>query len=400
MWFALVYGGVGVFAFAAFLWRTGLALRNPGNPARWAVAFAILTAGIGFEAAVPRTYTWIDDVSGVPNLASLVVYGAIAGAVLAQVVWTGFMVAEREPDASAARRVLVPPVLVPVVLAALFTAAPVHDESHPTDFDDHYAKVPLAVAFLGVYLTVYSAALIRIIVLCRRWMGEVDRIWLRRGLRLLALGSAVALGYSVGKVIAIGAAWAGIDLRLLNTDIAPAFASLGATVMLVGYLCPSLGPWLLHTTARLRALPRLRPLWLALREVDPELAHPPDRRGTAARDRVYRRVIEIRDWLLRLRPHLSAEAVAIAERLATELAIPDRSRAAAIEAARIAAALRAHRLGLPPTGDNQSFREPSRPTLAAESAWLVEVAVQFETGPLVSATLAELDNTGDPAAPR
>lgn len=400
MWFALVYGAVGLFAFTAFLWRTGLALRNPGSPARWAVAFAILAAGIGFEAAVPRIYTWIDGVSGVPNLASLVVYGAIAGAVLAQVVWTGYMVADREPHAGMARRVLVLPVLVPVVLAALFAAAPVHDESHPTDFDHHYAKVPSAAVFLGVYLAVYSAALVRIIVLCRRWMGEVDRIWLRRGLRMLALGSTVALAYSAGKVIAIGAAWSGIDLRRLDTEIAPAFASLGAAVMLIGYLCPSLAPWLLDATARLRALSRLRPLWLALREVDPELAHPPDRHGAAARDRLYRRVIEIRDWLLRLQPHLSAEAGTIAERLATELAIPARGRAAAIEAARIAAALRAHRLGLPPTGEDESFRETGEPTLAAERAWLVEVAVQFDRGPLVSATLAALEYTGDPAAPR
>ncbi|MGK8509169.1 MAB_1171c family putative transporter [Nocardia asiatica] len=391
MWFGLVYGGVASLAFAAFLWRVALALRNPGSPARWAVAFAILAAGIGFEAAVPQIYSWIGDVSGIPNLASLVVYGSIASAVLAQVVWTGFMVAPQEPKAGTGRGVLTLPVLVLAVLAVLFTVAPVHDASHPTDFDAYYAKVPLAVVFLGVYLTVYSAALLRIIVLCRRWIGEVDRIWLRRGLRLLAGGSAVALGYSAGKVIAIGAAWFDVDLRALNTDVAPAFASLGATVMLVGYLCPSLAPWLLHTNARLRALPRLRPLWLALREVDPELAPTPDR-NTAARDRVYRRVIEIRDWLLRLQPHLSAEATAIAERLATELAVPVRTRAAAIEAARIAAALRAYRLGLPPAGDDESFAEPSLPTLAAELAWLAEVADQFDTAPLVSATLTALEN--------
>lgn len=392
MWFAAVYGGIGAFAFAAFLWRVGLALRSPDNPARWAVAFAILAAGIGFEAAVPQIYTWLGDVSGIPNLASLVVYGAIATAVLAQIVWTGFMVAPQEPGHRAGRRILVLPLLVFAVLALLFTVAPVHDESHPTDFDDHYAKVPLAVAFLGVYLTVYSAALIRIILLCRRWIGEVDRIWLRRGLRLLAVGSTIALGYSVGKVIAIVAAWFGIGLRRLNTDIAPAFASLGATVMLVGYLCPSLAPWLLHTVARLRALPRLRPLWLALREVAPELAHTSARRRPASRDRVYRRVIEIRDWLLRLQPHLSAEATAVAERLATELAVPERTRAAAIEAARIAAALRAYRLGLPPALDDESFTEPNQPTLAGELAWLVEVAVQFDTAPLVPATLAALES--------
>ncbi|MBF6465109.1 hypothetical protein IU427_07905 [Nocardia beijingensis] len=57
-------------------------------------------------------------------------------------------------------------------------------------------------------------------------------------------------------------------------------------------------------------------------------------------------------------------------------------------------------LGLPPTGDDPSFTEPDQPTLAAEPAWLVEVAIQFDTAPLVPATLAALDTTGDPAAPR
>ncbi len=93
----------------------------------------------------------------------------------------------------------------------------------------------------------------------------------------------------------------------------------------------------------------------------------------------------------------------VAERLATELTVPERTRAAAIEAARIAAALRAYRLGLPPALDDESFTEPSQPTLAGELAWLVEVAVQFDTAPLVPATLAALEtgagevNTGGSA---
>ncbi|MGW4326126.1 hypothetical protein ACWEKR_09565 [Nocardia sp. NPDC004573] len=57
-------------------------------------------------------------------------------------------------------------------------------------------------------------------------------------------------------------------------------------------------------------------------------------------------------------------------------------------------------LGLPPTGDDLSFTEPDQPTLAAELAWLVEVAIQFDTAPLVPATPAALDTTGDPSAPR
>ncbi|MEU2039765.1 hypothetical protein [Nocardia niwae] len=66
----------------------------------------------------------------------------------------------------------------------------------------------------------------------------------------------------------------------------------------------------------------------------------------------------------------------------------------------MAAALRAHRLGLPPPGDDRSFTEPDQPTPAAELAWLVEVAIQFDTSPLVPATPAALESPGHHAAGR
>lgn len=404
MWFALVYGCIGALAFAAFLWRLVLAARTPQNPAQWAVAFAILASGIGFEAAVPQTYTWIGDVSGVPNLASLIVYGAIATAVVLQIVWTAYMVSpERsgagEPGQSAqpVRKLLILHVLVLTTMTVLFALAPVHDEVHDTDFDHYYGREPLAVAFLGIYLAVYTVALLRIILLCRTWIGQLDtQTWLRRGLRLLAVGGTIALGYAVGKVIAIVGSWFDIDLKSLNTDIAPAFASLGAIFMLTGYLCPSLVPWAARTRAQLRALPRLRPLWTALQPVAPELAQSPLTRRPASRDQLYRRVIEIRDWLLRLQPHLSAAATATAERLAEDLAIPAEQRTAAVEAARIAAALYAREQGIPETNEDETFTDPDKPSLAGELDWLVTVAEQYSSSPLVPAVLAELASSSAP----
>ncbi|QLY30188.1 MAB_1171c family putative transporter [Nocardia huaxiensis] len=377
--FAILYGSIGALAVFAFAWRLVLAARAPHSPAKWAVAVAILCAAIGFEAAVPQIYTWIGETSGVDNLASLIVYSAVATAVLSQLVWTAYLLdpATGKPRLSG-RAVMAVNTAVVIVMAALFFAAPVHDGIHPTDFDHHYATEPLVDAFLGIYLLAYTLGLARIIVLCRGWIPQVrDQLWLRRGLRLLVVGSAIAIGYSIGKTIAITCSWLDIPAHKLNTEIAPAFASLGAAVMLIGYLCPAAIPSMIRTYEHARALPRLRPLLSALREAIPEIAETTAGTPRVGRDRVYRSVIEIRDALLILQPQLTAEVTAAAELLATELGVTGEKRAATVEAARIAAAVRAHRAGGGATGSGERFREPEHPSFEGELRWLVAVAAAY-----------------------
>lgn len=397
MQFALTYGCIGALAVLACAWRLVLAARAPHAPARWAVAVSIACAATGFEAAVPQIYEWIGRVSGVPNLATLIVYSSIATAVLSQLVWTAYLVEPEGPAAAApwsrARTVMLVNAVVVALMVVLFALAPVHDAVHATDFDYHYARTRAVDAFLGVYLLAYTAGLLRIAQLCRTWLPQTrEQPWLRIGLRLLGIGSLIAVGYSIGKVAAIAAAWADIDAFRLNTEIAPAFASLGAAVMLLGYLCPSLLPQAAGVLHRVRALPRLHPLWSDLRAAAPELsdAAPVTRRPT--RDRVYRRVIEIRDTLLLLQPHLTPEMTARAERLATELGIPAADRPAAVEAARIAAALHAHGTGAPAIDHGETFRHPPQPTVQGELAWLVAVATAYRTSPLVAAVRAGLES--------
>ncbi|MRH90755.1 hypothetical protein GFY24_25505 [Nocardia sp. SYP-A9097] len=398
MHFALIYGSVGVLALLVFAWRLLLALRGTRIASRWAVAVAIACAAIGFEAAVPQVYEWIGRVSGSPNLATLIVYSAVTTATLAQLVWTTYLVAPEVVGSAAelsdtaatvenstvagpninGRKVMLVNLVVVLVMAGLFFAAPVHDESHATDFDYHYATVPLVDLFLGIYLCAYTLALLHIVLLCRTWIPLVrEQCWLQRGLVLLVTGSVIAIGYSIGKTVALVAAWAGVSARQLNMEIAPAFASAGAAIMLLGYLCPSLLPQAMAAVQRARALPRLRPLWLALREAAPEVgaAAPAARRPT--RDRLYRRVIEIRDALLLLQPHLSPEITARAAEVANRLQVPAAEREATIEAARIALALRAHRSGVTPIDRGETFRRPARPTFLGELTWLGAVSSAY-----------------------
>lgn len=387
---ALLYLSIGALAIVAFGWRLLLAVRGPSSPAKWAVAVAIACAAAGFEAAVPQTYSWIGRTSGIPNLATLIVYSSIATATLAQLVWTAYLVAPgEEHDAGrGARTVMAINVAVVITMVALFFAAPVHDEIHATDFDDHYAKSPLVDVYLGLYLCVYTIALLRIVALCRSWLPHVrEQLWLRRGLLLLVFGSSIAVGYSIGKVVAVTCSWLGIAAHRLNTDIAPAFASLGAAIMLIGYLCPSAIPQSLSAVHRVLALPRLRPLQADLRASIPEIAGTaPVPRGIG-RDRLYRTVIEIRDALLILQPHASQAVTERAEQLAEELAVPAEKRAATVEAARIAAALDSYRTGATPADLGNRFRGPEQPSFAGELDWLIAVAIAYRSSPVIPAIL-------------
>ncbi|WP_107661203.1 MAB_1171c family putative transporter [Nocardia suismassiliense] len=392
MQFAITYGSIGALAIVGFIWRLIIAIRNPNSPARWALAIAIACSAIGFEAAVPHIYLWIGRTSGIPNLASLIVYTAITTAVMGTFVWTTVLVAPHESASDTSvfspRRVAAANIAVVAAMVLLFFLSPVHDQPRATDFDHHYGTIGIVAAFLGVYFCAYTFGLVRLVVLCRQWIPQVrEQIWLRRGLALLSAGATIAIGYSIGKTIALIGAWAGISTQTLNVTIAPAFASLGAAIMLIGYLCPSVIPQAASGVESRWALYRLRPMWSALTQTIPDLARtaPPARR--ASRARVYRRVIEIRDALLLLQHHLRPTTTARAERLATELRIPSDKRPAAIEAARIAAALSAYRHDAEGIDCGEVFHQPEQLAFTDELRWLVAVAMAFRTSPLVPAVL-------------
>ncbi|MEU0544701.1 DUF6545 domain-containing protein, partial [Nocardia sp. NPDC005978] len=124
----------------------------------------------------------------------------------------------------------------------------------------------------------------------------------------------------------------------------------------------------------------------------PEVARAAPETRRAPRDLVYRRVIEIRDALLLLQPHLTPEDTARAERTVERLGVRERDRAAAVEAARIAMALRAYRAGAVAVDRGESFRRPDRPTFLGELGWLVAVSTAYRGSPVVPAVLLE---TGD-----
>jgi hypothetical protein len=307
--------------------------RDPRDPALWALTASILLPAAGFTMAAPVIYPHVSAAFGIPNFATLLVYCCIVGysvsALIMLLLW-------HLPAAQARRRALGLLYFYGLVLVAL---VPLFMNSgattdRPADFDVVYGPRPVGGSFLLVYVGAFAVGLTAAAVRGFQFAARVARSgghpWLRRGLRLVASGSIVALGYCLGKAAFVLAAWSGVMLPAVS-KLATLCACVGAMIITTGFTIPSWGPRLSAATTwigRVRAYRRLQPLWQTMYDAVPDIAlEPSDTRAgdLALRDlefRLYRRLIEIRDGRLALAAYMPAIDDSQAEQLARQHRLP------------------------------------------------------------------------------
>ncbi|MBB2943727.1 hypothetical protein FB565_003456 [Actinoplanes lutulentus] len=195
---------------------------------------------------------------------------------------------------------------------------------------------------------------------------------LRRGLLTMAAGILLIFGYASTKAILVATApWQSAAWEPWLVGL----RSAGAVLYVAGGAVPAAAR--LGTVLRAyRMLLILRPLWSAMRDAFPEVVLMRPARAAlemtgeaGVRLRLYRRVIEIRDGLLALRPYL----------VLPDLVLPDADGCtdpAAAEARRIAGALRRRADGEPPAAAPGRWAHVG-PEMADEIAWLSRVSQAF-----------------------
>jgi hypothetical protein len=203
-------------------------------------------------------------------------------------------------------------------------------------------------------------------------------------LRLIAIGCAFGLLYVAGKLGYLIAVLLGLSPDPeVESAVARMLAVIGGVFVLAGSLAPAVYPrWL--RAARLvetyRAHRKLYPLWSALHQVTPEIALDPA--GSERRDRLrlrdldfrlYRRVIEIRDGRLALRPFLDADVAQRAREDALESGLDDDDVEAAVEARVLAAGVENARQHRTPD-DVLPASELGGEDFMSEVEWLLRVA--------------------------
>ncbi|WP_411113030.1 MAB_1171c family putative transporter [Streptomyces sp. 029-5] len=230
--------------------------------------------------------------------------------------------------------------------------------------------------------------------LARHARGTVPGL-LRTGLRLMTLAAVCGVVWTswalhdIAVNLADGRQGLGEDLvSSVLGAITAVLATGGASATLWGGRLSAPGRWLRAH----RAYRALEPLWAALYVELPEIALPASAAGRRPGPRrtefaLYRRVIEIRDGHLALRPYLHPYVpVWVAEELRRT---DERDHDAVVEAAVIAAALENKRAGQRQDGalpGRAAHTPPPMPgTVEAEAAWLLRVTDAFRHSAAVHA---------------
>ncbi|MFE2046945.1 MAB_1171c family putative transporter [Streptomyces sp. NPDC059459] len=236
-------------------------LRHRRDPYLRALCAVLGLAGLCFLLGAPPTVGAVNRLSGVPNLAAPLTYAAITGYCAASQIlvvhWRGGPRVRRT-----ARRWALAYALVVLGIAGTFALGDAPEERR-TDLDTYYARTPFLAQMIVLYLVAHLTAAAVTAVSALRWARRV-RGGLRAGLTLLGIGSLCGAGYSVVKLVAVGARWSGHDWSALGTTVSPAAAGLGALLTVVGVLVPLLAPRVTGWRRARRAYARLGPLERAL----------------------------------------------------------------------------------------------------------------------------------------
>ena len=338
----------------------------------------------------------IDRIAGI-NITQLVAATlVIAGTCAFQI----FVVCVNDPQPSARRRArprLLTAAVAIAVTATTFILAPATRPGEVPALAD-----PFAAAHVVAYAAYMGIGAIDVSRLAMRFARLGDRSLLRLGLYMVSGGAYIVGLFAAVKIVFVGLfAVAGPDLIHAERAITYPLVVAGAMLTSIGSTIPSWGRWvgaerLANWLGIYMSHLTLYPLWRAL--VAATATVPLDQRSrwadrlmpTDIRFRLTRRIIEIRDGLVSLRPYRNPITRRVADELATRRGLTGIDLAATVEAADIARALNAFAVG------QEARHEPARDTgsdagtvdiaasIADEVSWLSRVTDALEHSPIVA----------------
>jgi hypothetical protein len=371
-----------LLAWSAFLYKVRHLVREPGSLSLRLICVMLACVALTHTLTVPSVYVGFERLVGVANISIIVSVACAMGFVLAGQRLLLHWVYPVEQARRRARPWQAFYVVALVAQIVLFALASVDVSTYY--FVETYGGTPFArecilIGDLCVFLAVVDMGR-----LCWRYASIAGRRFLRFGLRCTGIGALSAAVYFPVEMAHIVAR--SFHITVIPTGVmSDVFTTLGLICALLigcGLTIPAWGPRLAAASAwisKYRAHRQLHPLWLALYRTHPAIAlhvRNPLKDPLWTRDldyRLVRRVVEIRDGQLALRPYLSG-AVARNARIAGERhGLRGTRLEAMVESATLDEAIRAHHHGSP-AAEPYHRAAPGGADLAEETAWLVQVA--------------------------
>ncbi|MFI1971529.1 hypothetical protein BLA24_31245 [Streptomyces cinnamoneus] len=395
---AVVFPACAALCALAFLYKLRDVRHQRDDPALRALLVAFSCKGVSFTLSTPLVARKVDDALGVRDLGALGIH--LFGGVASSAAFLTAIVYWVYPREEARRRALArlgAAAVVAVVMFSLWIAAKSGVQQRSAHYLLQNAHRPVVAAYLLLYVSAFGSGMIEIIRLCGRYGRVAGRQWLRRGLHTTAIGASACLVYCLNRALSVVTVQLGLD-PLEWELLTPVANGTGIFFLVAGLTMPSWGPRVSDARRLARnfvTYQRLHPLWHALSTAIPDIALNPqsDNRLTHLLPgdinyRLYRRVIEIQDGLLALRPYTDPDVVAAAERSGHEAGLSGDRLHARVQATSLAAALRAKRDRQQPGGEPVPLRPDATGGggYADEVAWLLKVARAYTALPSAERT--------------
>ncbi|MEV4436703.1 MAB_1171c family putative transporter [Streptomyces sp. NPDC049555] len=392
---AVVFPACAALCALAFLYKVRDLRHRRNDPALRALLVAFFCKGVSFTLSTPLVARAVDVAVGVDDLGALGIH--LFGGVASSAAFLTAIVYWVYPSEEARRRALVRLLAAAVVAVAMvglwITAKHGGQQQRSAHYLLQNAHRPAVATYLLLYVSAFGAGMIEIIRLCLRYGRVAGRQWLRRGLHTTAIGASACLVYCLNRLFVLISVQCGLD-PLEWELLTPVANGTGIFFLVAGLTMPSWGPRVSEGRRLARnfvAYQRLHPLWHALSTAVPGIALDPQAGNPLARllpggtdFRLYRRVIEIQDGLLALRPYTSPAVIAAARQSAQEAGLAGDALRARVQAVSVAAALRAKRdQRKQPDGEPASVGPEAAGGggYADEVAWLLKVARAYSALP-------------------
>lgn len=392
--------GLAALCWGAAIFKRRTARRRPGIRSLDALWSSLGSLGGALTLFAPPVYRGVYRVSGVPNLAELAGHGLVlVSANQARTLLLYLEGGEIQAGQVQWRRGLL--AFTAAGMTVTFWLAPV-DQDAPGSFTRQYASAPWVAEYWLLFLLNLCGTLLAMARQCWQLAQLSERVPLRRGLQLISAGGVLGAAYFLhwGGYLLIRRRGGELPLPARVAARTTAIAAVSSVV--AGSVLPAISPALtegrfLTALRRYTALRRLFPLWQSVCSAVPEIAlDAPTDAWSDARDvhdlehRHYRRVIEIRDGWLALRPFMSADSRERARESAARAGIVGDQLQATVEAAELAAAIQRKRAGACAESKVASLVPPESRDLAEESAWLEQVSREFRS-PIVRQLATDAD---------
>ncbi|MFJ5266751.1 MAB_1171c family putative transporter [Streptomyces sp. NPDC088387] len=329
------------------------------DPASTALAVVFFLSALSFVFSIAPTSEYMDRVLGAADLSVLLAQSCVIALIACQQVVLTYWSAPPDVAPQRARSWLGAGLVVIVGLALLFALLTL-GTANPVDVTLFYADDNLYIAYLTLYATAYMLGQLFLARASWRLASRSNRAAVCVGLRIVALGAAVTLGFSAVNISNVVAGAFDGSLAAWE-NFAWICRDVGAVLTMIGCLVPTItdhAQSIQYRIKQYRSYNELRPLWLAFYSEAPEielLVDPAQRRRFRRISiRLYRRAVEIRDGRFVIRPYLDPALREASEDHHRARGLCGQELAAAVTADQILAGIAARAEGARPAPDQHT----------------------------------------------